>query len=26
MKFLIAEDMYNAEVTSTAVHIVEGKY
>jgi hypothetical protein len=26
MKFLVAEDMYNAEVTSAAVHIVEGKY
>jgi len=26
MKFLIAEDMYSARVTSAAVHIVEGKY
>jgi len=26
MKFLIAEDMYDAEVTTAAVHIVEGKY
>jgi hypothetical protein len=26
MKFLIAEDMYNADVTSAAVHMVERKY
>lgn len=26
MKFLIVEDMYNAEVISAAVRIVEGKY